>query len=162
MSVVFGLVLARLRERYWILTLALAVGGGLLLNVLLKYAYERARPQFDDPLLSLTSYSFPSGHTAGAVLFYGTLAAFLISRVYDRRWRVAFVSVAIVMAVLVAFSRMYLGAHYFSDVLAAACSSAAWLVLCLCLVHSLVQRKMVRSGNEGSRLSSRNPEPRGS
>jgi undecaprenyl-diphosphatase len=81
--------------------------------------------------------------------------------VHVRRWRVAFVTVAIAMVILVAFSRMYLGAHYFSDVLAAACSSAAWLVLCLSFVHNLVQRKMVISGNDGSRMPSPNPERRG-
>ena len=141
-SVIFGLVLARLRQWYWLLTLAIAVGGGMLVNVVLKYAYERMRPHFDDPLLTLNSYSFPSGHTAGAVLFYGVLAAFLVSRFYDSRQRTAFVSVAIVMVVLVAFSRMYLGLHYLSDVLAAACSSTGWLVLCLAGGHALVRGKL--------------------
>jgi membrane-associated phospholipid phosphatase len=141
LCVVFALVLAKLREWYWMLTLGLAVGGGMLLNVLLKYAYERTRPHFDDPLLVLTSYSFPSGHTSGAVLFYGVLAAFLVSRVYSRRWRATIVGAAITAVVLVAFSRVYLGAHYLTDVLAAACSSAAWLVLCLSFVHELVRRR---------------------
>lgn len=141
-SVVFALVLARLREWYWILTLALAVPGGLMLNVLFKYAYERVRPRFDEPLLTLTTYSFPSGHTAGAVVFYGVLTAFLVSRFYDRRLRAACVAAAIAAVVLVAFSRVYLGAHYLSDVLAAACASTAWLVLCLSAVHELVRRKM--------------------
>jgi undecaprenyl-diphosphatase len=78
-----------MREWYWMLTLALAVGGGEALNVLLKHAYERARPVFDDPVVELMTYSFPSGHTAGAVLFYGVLAAFLVSRFYDGRFRAA-------------------------------------------------------------------------
>ena len=47
------------------------VAGGLTLNVLMKLAFHRARPSFDDPLLTLTSYSFPSGHVAGSTLFYG-------------------------------------------------------------------------------------------
>jgi hypothetical protein len=51
----------RALARYWILTLVLAVGGGEGLNVLLKHAYERARPVFDNPLVELMSYSFPSG-----------------------------------------------------------------------------------------------------
>ncbi len=139
-SAVFTAVLARMREKYWILTLWLAVGGGLLLNWLLKLSYERARPRFDDPLLTLTTYSFPSGHTAGAVVFYGVLAAFLASRFHEPWKRLACVAGAIAAVALVAFSRMYLGAHYLSDVLAAICSSTAWLVLCLASVHALVRR----------------------
>lgn len=127
-SVIVALVLARLREWYWILTLALAMGGGLTLNVALKHAYERARPHFDDALVTLDSFSFPSGHTAGATLFYGVLAAFLVSRFFDKRIRAACITVAIVAISLVALSRMYLGAHYLSDVLAASASSTAWLV----------------------------------
>ena len=141
-SLVFGLALARLREWYWMLTLALAVPGGLVLNVLLKHAYERARPVFDRPLVELSTYSFPSGHTAGAVVFYGVLAAFLVSRFYDRRRRAACVTVAILAVGLVAFSRLYLGAHFLSDVIAAVCSSTVWLVMCLSGVHWLVRRNM--------------------
>ena len=142
LAFLFALVLARMREWYWVLTLVSALTGGLALNVLLKLAYQRARPVFDKPLVELATYSFPSGHTAGAVLFYGVLAAFLVSRFYDRRKRAACVVAAVIAVVLVAFSRMYLGAHYLSDVLAAACSSTAWLVLCLSVVHHLVRRRM--------------------
>ena len=59
---------------------------------LLKTAYERLRPTFDQPLLALDSYSFPSGHTAGATLFYGVLAAFLVARFFDWRARAACVA----------------------------------------------------------------------
>ena len=142
MAVAFGVVLWRLGERYWLLTLALAMGGGMALNVLLKHAYARARPHFDDPWVTLSSYSFPSGHTAAAVLFYGVLAAFLVAHFYDWRQRSACVIGAILAVALVAFSRMYLGAHYLSDIVAAVCSSVVWLVLCLSAVHSLVRRRM--------------------
>ena len=142
LSAVFGAVLWRLRERYWLLTLACSVAGGMFINFILKSAYERLRPRLDEPLLSLDSYSFPSGHTAGAVLFYGVLAAFLVSRFFDWRARVACVAGACVMVALVAFSRIYLGAHYVSDVLAAACSSLVWLVLCLSAGHGLVRKTL--------------------
>ena len=106
-SVVFGVILGRMRERYWMLTLALAVGGGLLLNVLLKYAYERRRPSFDEPLVTLSTYSFPSGHTAGAVVFYGVVAAFLVSRFREPWKRLSIVLGAVAAVAVVAFSRMY-------------------------------------------------------
>lgn len=141
LAAAFGVVLARMREWYWLLTLALSMAGGMALNTLLKYAYARMRPYFEDPWVSLSTYSFPSGHTAGAVLFYGVLAAFLVSRFHAVRQRAACVVGGFLAVALVAFSRMYLGAHYLSDVLAAACSSAVWLVLCLSSVHELVRRR---------------------
>lgn len=140
MAAAFAIVLARLREWYWLLTLALSLGGGMLLNSLLKHAYARTRPHYDDPWVTLTSFSFPSGHTAGAVLFYGVAAAFLVTRFHDRRRRVVCIAGAVVTISLVALSRMYVGAHYLSDVVAAAASSTAWLVLCLSTVHGYVRR----------------------
>jgi undecaprenyl-diphosphatase len=142
LGAIFGTVLWRLRERYWLLTLVSSVAGGLFVNFILKTAYERLRPRLDEPLLSLESYSFPSGHTAGAVLFYGVLAAFLVSRFFDWRARAACVAGACVMVALVAFSRIYLGAHFVSDVIAAACSSLVWLVLCLSAGHGLVRKTL--------------------
>jgi uncharacterized membrane protein YdjX (TVP38/TMEM64 family)/membrane-associated phospholipid phosphatase len=141
-SAAFAAVLARLREWTWMLTLALTVAGAMLLNLVLKQAYERLRPRFDDPLLVLETYSFPSGHTAAAVAFYGVLAAFLVSRFYDARRRAACVGGAIAAVALVAFSRLYLGAHYLSDVVGAVCSSTAWLVLCLAFGHALVRGRL--------------------
>ena len=143
-SLVFGIVLARLRERYWMLTLALAVGGAMILNLVLKSAFERLRPRFANPLLFLDTFSFPSGHTAGSVAFYGVLAAFLVSRFGDRQRRAACVAGAIGAVSLVALSRVYLGAHYLTDVLAAMCSSTVWLVLCLAGGHAVVRGRLER------------------
>lgn len=140
-SAVLAVVLYRRRERDWLITLALAVPLGMAFNTLLKFAYQRARPIFDVPLLTLTSYSFPSGHTAGAVLFYGVLAAFVISNTVHLRTHVLAVCAAVIMIGLVGFSRMYLGAHFLSDVLGAASASAAWLSLCLITMHQLKQRR---------------------
>lgn len=148
-SLVFGAWLARRGERLWMLTLGLSVGGAMLLNLLLKSAFERVRPRFDDPLLELGTYSFPSGHTAASVAFYGVLAAFLVSRTCDTRRRAACVAVAIAAVALVAFSRLYLGAHYLSDVLAAMCSSTAWLVLCLATGHALARGRLARRWKTG-------------
>jgi undecaprenyl-diphosphatase len=123
------------------LTVALSIAGGLALNVLFKHAFERARPHFDHAPVALETYSFPSGHTAAATVFYGVLAAFLVSRTHDKRLRAALVIGAIAAVVLVAFTRVYLGAHYPSDVVAAAAASTAWLTLCLATVHGWVRRR---------------------
>jgi undecaprenyl-diphosphatase len=126
------------------MTLALAVGGAMLLNLVLKSAFERLRPRFENPVLFLETYSFPSGHTAASVAFYGVLAAFLVSRFHDPRRRAASVVGAIAGVALVAASRVYLGAHYLSDVLAAICSSTVWVVLCLAGGHAVVRRRLER------------------
>ena len=122
----------------WLLTLLMAVPGGMLLNVLLKSVFQRARPHFDDPLLILDSYSFPSGHTVAATLFYGVLAAYLIS-LPGMRWgrRLAAALSAVLMVALVALSRVYLGVHYLSDVLAGAAEGCAWLTVCVTASASL-------------------------
>jgi len=138
----FGLALWQRGERFWLLTLALAVGGGMALNEGLKLLYRRSRPMLDDPLVMLHSFSFPSGHTAAATLFYGVLASYLVYVVKSRSERIGAIAGAVAMIVMVALSRVYLGAHYASDVLAAACSSIVWLVVCLVGVHGLVRRRM--------------------
>jgi undecaprenyl-diphosphatase len=118
------------RLRVWVLMLMLAVFGGMLLNLLLKHVFVRQRPHFVDPLLTLTTYSFPSGHTLMATVFYGTLCALVMSRARHWRWRLLAFAVAGLMILLVGFSRIYLGAHYLSDVLAAIAEGLAWLAFC--------------------------------
>lgn len=128
--------LAWRRNWYWLIGVGLTVPLGMLLNVLMKYAFHRIRPSFDDPLLTLTTYSFPSGHVARATLFYGVMAAMVISRTAAWRWRVMTVLAAITMVTLVALTRVYLGVHYPSDVLAAFAEGVAWLTLCLIGLHT--------------------------
>ena len=137
-------------------SVALAMTGGMLLNVLLKHAYERARPSFDDPILTLETYSFPSGHTAGATVFYGVLAAFLVSRTSRHRWRAAMVAVAVAAdracGVLAHLPRGALPERRPRR----SCSSTAWLALCLSVVHQLVKTRMlarferIKAGNTGT------------
>lgn len=136
MTALAAAVLAWRRAWSWLLVLMLTVPGGMLINVLMKFAFHRARPTFDHPLLVLTSYSFPSGHVAGATLFYGFLAALLASRCAQWRYRLMLVLAALALIALVALSRMYLGAHYLSDVLAAFAEGAAWLTWCLMVTRS--------------------------
>ena len=119
----------------------LAVFGGMLLNFVLKHVFVRQRPHFDDPLLTLTTYSFPSGHTLTATVFYGTLCALVMALGTPRSWRVLAIIVAGVMILLVGFSRIYLGAHFLSDVLAAVAEGLAWLAFCLLAVGELKRRR---------------------
>ena len=133
------------RDRLWLVNLLLAIPGGMSLNAILKQVFHRARPSFSDPLLSLTTYSFPSGHAAGATLLYGFAIAYLASRVASWHWRILGVIAAALMVSAVALSRMYLGVHYLSDVLAAISASGAWLALVLTATSTWRRRYAVRS-----------------
>jgi membrane-associated phospholipid phosphatase len=145
MSLLLAWWFYRRGERYWLLALAVTVPGGMLLNVLVKFVVQRPRPHFDHPLLTLTTYSFPSGHTASAALVYGLLACYLVTRVSSWPLRIAIVAAACLMVALVALSRMYLGVHYLSDVLAATAEGCAWLAICLSAVSTLRRRAQRRA-----------------
>lgn len=137
---VLAAYLARRRAWDWLLAVFLAVPVGMLINILLKQLFQRARPVFDEPLLTLTTYSFPSGHTSGATLFYGILTMYVFSRTKNRRVHTACVAGWIALVVLVGFSRMYLGAHYLTDVVAAATWSLAWVALSVLAMHTMRKR----------------------
>ena len=127
----------------------LVVVEGLLEMTVLKTVQVRRgrlRPHFDDPVLTLTTYSFPSGHTAGATVFYGFLAAFLLSHPRAQPWRGWIVAVAVAMIVLVGVSRIYLGVHYLTDVVAALVEGVLWLAICLAGVRALWRRRCGTAG----------------
>jgi membrane-associated phospholipid phosphatase len=141
----FGIYFIWRRRFYWLAALVSSIYGGMLLNRILKYAFQRPRPHFDDPLLSLTSYSFPSGHTMTATVVYGVLAAYFFTATRDWRLRILIFFVASLLILLVGFSRIYLGAHYLSDVLGAMAEGLAWLALCLTAVYSFWRRRNMRA-----------------
>jgi len=122
----------------------LSVFGGLLLNKILKLIFHRARPQFRDTVQALTSYSFPSGHTMIATVFYGALAAFVIANSKSWLLRILAIAIALTLIMLVAFSRIYLGAHYLSDVLGAMAEGLAWIALSLTGLYYFWNRNRAR------------------
>jgi membrane-associated phospholipid phosphatase len=132
------------RARYWLLAVVTVVPGGMILNVLLKYTFHRARPSFEHPLLTLPTYSFPSGHAAGATLLYGVLACYLVCVIRSWRARAAIVAAACAMVALVGLSRIYLGVHYLSDVMAAIAEGCAWLAVCITALSTLRRRRAAR------------------
>jgi membrane-associated phospholipid phosphatase len=121
-----------IRRRSWTpIILVLAAGGGsLLLTIAGKDIVGRARPDLADAVPPYeTSPSFPSGHTLNAVAIAGILAYLLLLRQHRRMTRVLSITVAVVFAVTIGASRVYLGHHWFTDVLAAFFLSGAWLAL---------------------------------
>jgi undecaprenyl-diphosphatase len=135
MAAVAGLWLAWRRQWQWLALLAVSVPGGLVLNSLVKHAFHRARPHFDTPLVTLASSSFPSGHTAGATVWWGFALVWFFAHEPRPARRAVATCVAVSLIVLTALSRVYLGAHYLSDVLAAAAEGTAWLALCFTVSH---------------------------
>ncbi len=109
------------------LLVGLTVAGAALLNWLLKVTFARVRPEafFDYPLP--TSPSFPSGHALYAASIFGGLAALLTARLKHGPLRVAVWLAAVFLILLVGFSRVYLGVHYPSDVLAGYSIAVIWV-----------------------------------
>lgn len=145
MTAVVGIYFYLRKAHYWLVALVLSVPGGMLLNVFLKNIFQRERPGLDNALLTLNTYSFPSGHAVAATLFYGLIAAWLICRVSRWRHRLLIVVAACGMVALVGLSRMYLGVHYLSDVLAAIAEGCGWLAICITGVSTWRRRRTGRA-----------------
>lgn len=145
MAALLGWWMVRVQAREWLLALVLSVPGGMTLNVLLKYTFQRARPSFDGPLVTLSTYSFPSGHASGAMLFYSVLAAWLVCNYRGWGVRTLAVASAATMVALVALSRVYLGAHYLSDVLAGIAVGGVWATVCITAISTLRRRRAARA-----------------
>jgi membrane-associated phospholipid phosphatase len=107
-----------------------ALGGGQALNWALKAAFERPRPRFSEPLATAAGFSFPSGHAMVSLTVYGALAFVIAASVGSRRARALILGGALALVLAIGFSRVYLGVHYVSDVLAAYSAGLAWLTLC--------------------------------
>jgi len=122
-------LLVNRRTMLAIVWVAAQAGGGLL-NRTLKETFERTRPEFADPLLMSSSWSFPSGHAMGTFILCG-LGCYLLLR-ERRSWTASAlaVSLAVSWCVVMAFSRLYLGVHFASDVVAGLVAGAAWIAVC--------------------------------
>jgi len=103
--------------------------GGRLLNMQLKQFLDRQRPSFPDPLATEPGGGFPSGHAMMGTLGYGFLVLLLWSRLPSRRLRIALAASTAIYVLLIGFSRLYLGVHYPSDVIAGYTMGGTWLLL---------------------------------
>lgn len=138
MIVVVAAIFLTLSERkYSAILLLVAAGGGLLLNGVLKLGFNRPRPSIFLPSVHAVSSSFPSGHAMSSAIVYGTVA-YLAARLYRRRWaRGVVMTFAFVVIVLISFSRMYLGVHYPSDVVAGVLIGLAWAGFCMATLEAV-------------------------
>jgi membrane-associated phospholipid phosphatase len=116
-------------ERRDAVFVGIALVGAQVLSNVMKLTFRRERPFFSDPLASERTYSFPSGHALVSLAVYGSIALVLAKRLPTHGQRVALISGAALLILAIGVSRLYLGVHFLSDVLAGYAAGAAWLGL---------------------------------
>jgi undecaprenyl-diphosphatase len=124
--------------------IVVATAGGGLLSEVLKWWFARKRPEIVPHLVNVGSASFPSGHSLLAVVTYLTLGAVLARFVRRRRSRTYCIVVSLLLALLIGLSRVYLGVHYPTDVLAGWSAGLAWALPCWLVARYLQYRGRVK------------------
>lgn len=134
-----GHLLLRRRHRIIVL-LAVATVGGLLVSVVLKDLFSRARPEFASGTSHVMTASFPSGHSMLSAIVYLTLGVLLARTSTHYRFKLYFLTIAVLVTILVGLSRIYLGVHYPTDVLAGWSFGLIWALICWLVAHFLQKR----------------------
>ncbi|MGE0354169.1 MAG: phosphatase PAP2 family protein [Gemmatimonadales bacterium] len=124
--IVIAILLLR-RRRSLATGMAVALAGAGLLNQALKDVFQRPRPAF---AAGMDSWSFPSGHAMGSLVAWGMLA-YLGTLVLPRRAARVVVALLVLVVLLIGLSRLYLGVHYLSDILAGYAAGSVWLAMCI-------------------------------
>src|SRR5580698_1733173 len=119
-----------------------SVAGGMVVSVLLKYVFQRSRPEIVPHVAYAAGASFPSGHSMMSALTYLTLAALLARSQERKRLKAFFFLLAVLITSMVGASRVYLGVHWPTDVLAGWMAGAIWAMLCWVAARWLQGRKV--------------------
>jgi len=144
---VVGLILLLYRERLLLISWLVTLFGGSLLNTGLKAIFQRARPEFENPFLVEANFSFPSGHAMGSLIIYGMLT-YLLVILLNRYLEKVILVIAVALILLIGFSRMYLGVHYFSDIVAGYVAGVGWLAITISGTEVARRRKRWQSAQE--------------
>lgn len=135
------LVILIWQKRVWeAMFLFLAASGGVGFDLLLKWIFQRQRPTIH-PIIHETGYSFPSGHSMGSFVFYGMIAYLLVQQSKRRIQKIISICVMAVLIFMIGISRIYLGVHYPSDVLAGFAAGGSWLMICIMGLSVVNDRK---------------------
>lgn len=121
--------------------IVLSIGGGAIVSTLLKNWFDRPRPTAVAHLIEVHSLSFPSGHSMLSAVTYLTLGSLLARTTADWRIKAYILALAVLLAGVIGTTRVFLGVHYPTDVLAGWCAGISWALLC-----SLVARWLQRHG----------------
>ena len=141
LAIAFLLLLGRFRHAIY---MAAATGGGAIFGTLLKSLFARARPEVVPHLIEVHSLSFPSGHALNSAIVYLTLAVLIARELELRRMRIFVVGAAALLVLLIGFTRLYLGVHFPSDVLAGWMLGASW-ALAMGMIADLLHRVLRRA-----------------
>jgi undecaprenyl-diphosphatase len=142
LGIVLGIVvgyLLLLRKRSAAFLMGASVLSGVLLSTVLKMGFDRPRPDIPETVRVFTA-SFPSGHATLSAITYLTLGALMTRVEAHRRVKAYVISVAVFLTLIVGLSRLYLGVHYATDVLAGWCVGSSWALLCWSLAYWLQRR----------------------
>ena len=133
-----------IHKRFWpeLAMLLIGAGGGAIIWSYLIGIFERVRPTNQIGIV-VTDYSFPSGHAISAVLCYGLLAYFFISKMPSLFWKWVVAIAALLTMAFIGFSRLYLGGHYLTDIVAGYALGLAWAGLVFTLIESLSFKRSV-------------------
>lgn len=143
LAVVTALVLLYFRKRSEATTLIIAALGASGLNLWLKDLFARARPQLWEQIVDVQLYSFPSGHAMISLVVYGMMAYVLA--IDFPQWRNAITLTLIPLILAIGFSRLYLGVHYPTDVIAGYAAGFVWLIACVISVEIWKARRSLKS-----------------
>jgi undecaprenyl-diphosphatase len=127
--VILGAWLLERKQKSEATTLAIAAMGAIGLNVLLKRLFSRDRPALWERVVDVGQYSFPSGHGMVSVVIYGFIGYILAVRY--RRQQVWIISLTTILITAIGFSRLYLGVHWPTDIIAGYAAGLVWLITCI-------------------------------
>jgi len=146
---VAALFLVLTEHKYSAILLLASTAGGIVLDGVLKLGFNRPRPTVFVPEVHVVSSSFPSGHAMSSAIVYTTVA-FLAARLHKREWaRWLVMIVAFIVIAAISFSRLYLGVHYPSDVLAGIAIGLAWAGFCMAILEA-IQKYVFRTAPQKS------------
>jgi len=132
------------RKKYSLAIFIIATNGiGALLNKLLKWFFKRERPDIL-PVIMEKGFSFPSGHSMGSIIFYGSIAFITIYLVHSTWGKMVSCLVLSITILLIGVSRIYLGVHYPTDVVGGFSIGLAFLVLCILVYRYYIERRLAK------------------